>query len=261
MPAPVRYLRAVTRPHEEPLRVDVAVVGRRRRGPVRGTGRRRTGRSRRARQPLPARADRKLLGPGRDRRRAGRRRLARATRRRHAQAQLAAVPARAQCRCCANNRRTRCASWSGWACASTPTATAPSRSASRAGTRAAVSCTPAARQPAGGSRASCRRWQRCTSGYDVLEDATAAALWTDGERCIGLLAVSARADQRCRCSHARRCSPRAAWQPSGSAPPTRPVPSARAWRWPTPQARSWPTSSSCNSTRRRCARPAPATAS
>ena len=64
------------------------------------------------------------------------------------------------------------------ACASTPTATATSRSGSRAGTRAAASCTPAAARPAGALvRQLSARPRRATPNVEVLEDTRAADLW------------------------------------------------------------------------------------
>ena len=219
-------------------RADGAIAGTviRRRGgrrhDRRRTGRRRGGRRRR-RRPATRRSSRpregarvalvsrsplaeirELLGPGRDRRGAGRRRLARAAPRGHARAPAAARRARARRACCATSRRRACATSSRSACASTPTATAPSRSASRAGTRGGASCTRAAARPAAGSPASCPRWPPSTSAIDGAgAHAPPARSGSHDGRCVGVLARPGR--RRCRSSPAPWCSPPAAPPRSG----------------------------------------------
>ena len=76
---------------------------------------------------------------------------------------------------------------SGWACTSTQTAAATSRSASRVGTPGAGSCTPAAAPWIAGSRATCRRSWPCTSG-SRCSSRPGRPLWQHDGRCVGLLA-------------------------------------------------------------------------
>ena len=115
----------------------------------------------------PLAADRQLLGAGRDRRRARRRRLPRPAPRGHR-----SRPAAGWCerppRACSSTRRPRSSQTSrGSASASTPTATATSRSASRAGTAAAASPTRAAARPAAAWCASSPRSPSPTSASTV----------------------------------------------------------------------------------------------
>ena len=103
------------------------------------------------------RPDRQLLGAGRPRGRARRRRLARPALGATPRSPGAAWCARAPPRRCAAMRRRRSPSSSASACSSTPTATATSRSASRAATRAAGSSTRAAARRVAASCASSAR--------------------------------------------------------------------------------------------------------
>ena len=186
------------------------------------------GRARRAREPLAARPDRVVLGPGRDRRGAGRRRLARAAHRRHPRGRPRRRPRERRAGAVRGVARAGARPGGGSASASTPTATATSRSASRAATRAGASSTPAARPPGGASRASCRR---CAALRRAHRGARAARgdLAHDPRRPLRRPGRPAAPRRRAAaCWPARSCSPRAAWPRSGSAAPTRAARSARA---------------------------------
>ena len=73
------------------------------------------------------------------------------------------------------------------ACASTPTASAGSRSGSRAAIRCAASCTPAAAPPAGAWCASCRRWRRGSRGSRCSRARAHARCGAPRDRCRGLV--------------------------------------------------------------------------
>ena len=162
------------------------MVGRRRRRAVRGAGRRRRGRARGAGVPLAARRDRALLGAGRHRRGAGRRRLARAPRRGHARRRPRRRPRRARCGCCARSRPERVRELEQLGVrfdADRHGALAlgleggHSRRRDRARRRR--------RPPAGASRASCRRWPRCTSGSRCWSRAPPRRCTSHDGRCVG----------------------------------------------------------------------------
>ncbi len=94
-----------------------------------------------------------------------------------------------------------------------------SRSGSRAGTRSAASCMPAAARPGAASCASSRRSPPPSRASTVLEGARARALWRAGGRCR-----RGRVRLRRWCSRAAACcSPRAARRRCGRARPTRPA--------------------------------------
>ena len=100
--------------------VDRSERGRRRRGrgrggPVRSPDRCRAGSAGGAGEPLAAGADRLVLGPGWNRGRAGRGRLARSSTTPTPSLPGATRHGRARWRCCAPSRPGACAIWSGWA--------------------------------------------------------------------------------------------------------------------------------------------------
>ena len=59
--------------------------------------------------------------------------------------------------------------------------------ASRAGTPGAAWSTPVAPTPAGGSPSDSRSWRAVHERIEVIEETSAVALWSDGERCHGVI--------------------------------------------------------------------------
>ena len=147
------------------------------------------------------------------------------------------------------------------ACASTPTGTAPWRSASRAATRAAGSSTPAAPPPAGASRASCRRSPPPTSGSGARAAPPPRRCWTPTGAASGWLRArrarrrAARGRARDDPRHRRHGRPLGAHHQPARRRRRRAGPGRR------PPAPRWPTSSSCSSTPPRSQPAARATAS
>ena len=159
----------------------------------------RRGRPRHARLRAAAGRDRLLLGAGRARGRARRRRLAGPAPRGHGRRRTRARPALGRRGAVRRRRRRGSPTSRRSASASTPTATATWRSASRAATASAASCTPAAARRAGGSCASSpptssrRSGSRCSrAGASARCSRTATAAST-GVACDDGRAVAARA--------------------------------------------------------------------